>query len=209
MLANLYMNRFLKHWRQTGQGRKLDAKLVSYADDFVVLSRGHAPAAHQWVREVMTRLGLALNEQKTVIRDAEEEGFDFLGYHFGPHYMRTTGQRYMGASASKKSRKQLRARIKTILRPSNMQPWPEIRDDLNAVLRGWANYFSYGSKSCSFRTTNHYVWESVRQFLRRRHKVPSRRTHRFSYQEVYGELGVLLLEDACGAGPHARSTKPV
>ncbi len=111
-----------------------------------------------------------------MIRDAEEEGFDFLGYHFGPHHMRTTGQRYLGASASKKSRKQLRARIKTILRPSNMQPWPEIRDDLNAVLGGWANYFRYGSKSCSFRTTNHYVWESVRQFLRRRHKVPSRRT---------------------------------
>ena len=148
------------------------------------------------------------------IRDAQEEGFDFLGYRFGPHHMRPhhmrlAGQRYLGASASKKSQGQLRERIKAILSPSNMQPWPKIRDDLNAVLRGWSNYFSYGSKSCSFRTMDHYVWESVRQFLRRRHKVPSRRTHRFSYREIYGELGVLLIKDACGAGPHARSMKPV
>ncbi len=85
---------------------------------------------------MMIRLGLALNEQKTVIRDAEKERFDFLGYQFGPHYMRTTGRRYMGASASKKSQERLRERIRTILRPSNMQPWPTIRDDLNAVLRG-------------------------------------------------------------------------
>ena len=52
----------------------------------------------------MTRLGLALNEQKTVIRDVEKERFDFLGYQFGPHYMLTTGRRYMGASASKRAR---------------------------------------------------------------------------------------------------------
>ncbi len=53
MLANLYMNRFLKHWRRTGQGRKLDATVVSYADDIVVLSRGHAPEAHAWDRDVI------------------------------------------------------------------------------------------------------------------------------------------------------------
>lgn len=209
LLANLYMNRFLKYWRRTGQGRRLDAEVVSYADDFVVLSRGHAREAHAWIAEVMTRLGLALNEQKTVIRDAEKERFDFLGYQFGPHYMRTTGRRYMGASASKKSQRRLRERIRTILRPSNMQPWPKIRDDLNAALRGWSHYFGYGSKSCSYRTADHYVWESVRHFLRRRHKVPSRRTHRFSFTEVYGELGVLLLQNAGDTGPHARATKPV
>ncbi len=199
------MNRFLKYWRRTGQGRRLDAEVVSYADDFVVLSRGHAREAHGWIAEVVTRLGLALianhlawakNEQKTVIRDAEKERFDFLGYQFGLHYMRTTGRRYMGASASKKSQKRLRERIRTILRPFNMQPWPKIRDDLNAVLRGWSHYFGHGSKSCSYRTADHYVWESVRHFLRRRHKVPSRRTHRFSFGEVYGELGVLLLQNA-------------
>jgi RNA-directed DNA polymerase len=120
-----------------------------------------------------------------------------------------TGRRYMGASASRKSRKRLRDRIRTILKPSNMQPWPKIGDDLNAVPRGWSHDFGDGWKSCAYGTANHYVCESVRHFPRRRHKVPSRRTQRGSYREVYGELGVLLLQGARDAGPHARATTPV
>ena len=87
--------------------------------------------------------------------------------------------------------------------------WAKIRDDLNTVLRGWSHYFGYGSKSCSYRTADYTVCETVRHFLLRRHKVPSRRTHRFSFREVYGDLGVMLLQDARDAGPHARVRKPV
>ena len=54
MLANLYMNRFLKHWRLTGRGEAFCAQVVSYADDFDILSRGHAAEALTWTREVMT-----------------------------------------------------------------------------------------------------------------------------------------------------------
>ena len=54
LLANLYLNRFLKHWRLTEQGRKLKAQVIAYADDFVILSRGYAEEAKVWVREVMT-----------------------------------------------------------------------------------------------------------------------------------------------------------
>jgi RNA-directed DNA polymerase len=60
LLANLYMNRFLKHWRLTEQGRKLRAHVIAYADDFVILSRGHAAQAKAWAGAVMTRLGLSL-----------------------------------------------------------------------------------------------------------------------------------------------------
>src|SRR5512132_1766895 len=69
LLANLYMNRFLKHWRGTGRGDVYRARVVAYADDFVVLSRGHAAEALAWTRAVMSRLGLTLNESKTAIRD--------------------------------------------------------------------------------------------------------------------------------------------
>jgi len=70
LLAIIYMNRFLKHWRLTGRGEAFRAHIVSYADDFVILSRGHAKEALAWTKAVMTRLGLTLNEVKTSLRDA-------------------------------------------------------------------------------------------------------------------------------------------
>ena len=85
------MNRFLKHWRLTGRGEAFQAHVVSYADDFVILSRGRAAEALTWTRAVMTRLGLSINEAKTALKDARQERFDFLGYSFGPHYYKANG----------------------------------------------------------------------------------------------------------------------
>lgn len=140
LLANLYMNRFLKHWRLTEQGSKLKAYVIAYADDFVILSRGYAEQAKAWARAVMTRLGLTLNEAKTSLRNAREERFDFLGYSFGPHYFPKNGRRYLGASPSRKSVARLKPRISTILHRGNTAPWSDVRAELNRVLKGWSGY---------------------------------------------------------------------
>lgn len=193
LLANLYMNRFLKYWTITGQAPRLRARVVSYADDFVILSQGHAAEALDWTRGVMTRLGLALNEAKTTIKDARHETVDFLGYTFGPHRRWNDGQWYLGASPSKTSIARLRARVREVLRPSNAQPWREVRNDLNAALRGWNAYFGYGARLTAHKAIDRHVVQNVRRFLVRRHKVPTRGTRRFSYEAIYGELGVLSL----------------
>src|SRR5208283_2485596 len=91
LLANIYMNRFLKHWRLSGCGEAFRAHVVSYADDFVILSRGLAPEALAWTRAVMTKLGLTLNEAKTSVKDARRQGFDFLGYTLGPRHLPKEG----------------------------------------------------------------------------------------------------------------------
>jgi RNA-directed DNA polymerase len=80
LLANIYMNRFLKHWRQSGCGEDFRAHVVSYADDFVILSRGRAAEALAWTKGVMTKLGLAVNEAKTSLKDAGRERVTFLGF---------------------------------------------------------------------------------------------------------------------------------
>ncbi len=193
MLANLYMNRFLKHWRITGRSEHFRAPVVTSADDFVILSRGHAAEARDWTRNVMTRLGLTLNEAKTSIKRARSEGFDFLGYTFGPHYFRKDGHWYLGASPSKKSVQRLRRKVGDLLVCSNVGPWPEVRDRLNRILRGWSNYFNYGTRLMAYRAVDTYVLERTRHFLRRRHKVHSRGAYRFSDAVVFGELGVLRL----------------
>jgi len=101
LLANIYMNRFLKHWRLTGCGDTFHAHVVSYADDFVILSRGRAAEALAWTKAVMTKLGLTINEAKTSLRNARQERFDFLGYSFGAHRFEANGNWYLGASPSK------------------------------------------------------------------------------------------------------------
>ncbi len=192
-LANLYMNRFLKHWRQTGRGEAYQARVISYADDFVILSRGHAAEALTWTRQVMTRLGLTLNEAKTSVRDAWQECFDFLGYTFGARRSTTDGHRYLGASPSKKSVQRLKMRVGEVLVPGNQTPWPDICAQLNRLLRGWSAYFSHGTRRAAYRAIDNHVYQNVRYFLIRRHKMSTRGITRFPAEAVFGKLGVLRL----------------
>lgn len=201
LLANLYMNRFLKYWRITKRGEAFRAQVVNYADDFVILSRGAAQEALDWTRQTMGKLKLTLNEQKTTLKQARRESFDFLGYTFGADRFRKNGGWVMGAKPSKKSVSRMRQKVADLLEPCNQTPWPEIRDQLNRMLRGWSNYFSYGTRLMAYRAVDWYVLKRVRQFLRRRHKVPTRGINRFSLEVIYGELGVLRLRRV-HLGPH-------
>jgi RNA-directed DNA polymerase len=194
LLANIYMNRFLKHWRLTGCGEAFRAHVVSYADDFVILSRGRAAEALTWTKAVMTRLGLTINEVKTSLKDSRRERFDFLGYSFGPHWFKANGRWYLGASPSKKSVQRLKAKVRALLVPGNNEPWSEVRDELNRCLRGWSNYFCQGTRRPVFRSIDHYVTERVRAFLARRHKVQGRGNRQFTFEVIHGERGVLGME---------------
>jgi RNA-directed DNA polymerase len=194
LLANIYMNRFLKHWRLSRRGEAFRAHVVSYADDFVILSRGCAQEALAWTRAVMTKLGLTLNEAKTSVRDARNERFDFLGYTFGPHRDWKDGHWYPGASPSKKSVQRIKTKIGDLLRPGDKGPWPEVRARLNRLLIGWSAYFGYGSRLPAYRAVDHHVHDRVRHFLARRHKEPGRGVRRFPYAKVFGDLGVQRLQ---------------
>jgi RNA-directed DNA polymerase len=194
LLANIYMNRFLKHWRLTGRGEAFRAHVIAYADDFVILSRGRAAEALAWTKAVMTQLGLTLNEAKTSLKNVRQERFDFLGYSFGPHRYKANGLWYLSASPSKKSMRRLKNKVGNLLVPSNNDPWPEVRDTLNSSLLGWSNYFCYGTRRSAFRSIDRHVYERVRDFLARRHKVAGRGTKRFSCEVVYGERGLMRLE---------------
>jgi len=193
LLANIYMNRFLKYWRLSQRGEQFRARIVNYADDFVILSRGCAAEAAEWTRRVMDKLGLQLNERKTCLRDARQERFDFLGYTFGPHWYVPKNHRYLGASPSKKSVSRVKTKVRDLLRPGNVGTWDEVRDQLNRVLRGWSGYFSYGTRSQAYQSVNRYVHDQVCHFLRRRQKLPSRGTARFSSDVIAGPLGILRL----------------
>ena len=193
VLANIYMNRFLKYWRVNGLGGRFKAHVVAYADDLVILSRGHAAEAHAVLGQVMTRIGLTLNETKTKLREARTERFDFLGYSFGPYYNPKLAKSYLGAAPSPNSRKRLKGKVHALTSPGNLLPWPKVCRQLNRLLRGWQGYFGYGTLGDAYDEVNWYVADRVRHFLRRRHKVRSRGTRQFSAERVFDDLGVLKL----------------
>jgi RNA-directed DNA polymerase len=193
LLANIYMNRFLKYWRQNGLGQRLKAHVVVYADDLVILSRRQADKAHEVLKDVMTRIGLTVNETKTKLREATTERFDFLGYTFGPYWDRRTGRRYLGAAPSAKSRQRLKGKVHALTGPGNVLAWPLVCDQLNTLLSGWQAYFGYGTLSKAYSEVNWYVANRVRHFLRRRHKVRSRGSRQFSTERVFNDRKVFKL----------------
>lgn len=193
LLANIYMHRYLRCWRQWGLGERFEARLVNYADDFVILSRGHAAQALEWTREVMARIGLTLNEEKTRLCDARRESFDFLGYTFGTARWRKTGGWYLAAKPSRRSVQRIKGRAKDVLVSGIVSPLGEVVTKLNRVLRGWGNYFRYGSWWEARRAVDFHVAAIVRRFLCRRHKVSTRGTRRFPDWRIFDEIGVLRL----------------
>lgn len=199
LLANIYINRFLKAWNGYDKQRKFRARLTNYADDCVILceTEDGARRALEWTRYVMGVMGLTLNSEKTRLRDLDEDSFNFLGYTFGMECYRKTGSWYRAAKPSSSSLKGLKERIRLLLNPGNKKPWEEIVEELNHLLTGWANYYSYGTVGFAYRAVDHYVYDRLLQFRRRRHKLSSRGTNSLPQDQIYSQLGVYRL---CGKG---------
>nr|WP_081274544.1 group II intron maturase-specific domain-containing protein [Rhizobium leguminosarum] len=99
----------------------------------------------------------------------------------------------MGASPSRKSVQRLKKKVSDLLVPGVMGTWPDVRNRLNRLLRGWSTYFGYGSRLPAYRAVDNHVYERVRNFLTRRHKVARRGSPRFSDDYAFGDGGVLPL----------------
>jgi RNA-directed DNA polymerase len=192
LLANIYINRLLHHWRKTEASQRL-GQIVSYADDFVILcaNRRQAEESLSLVSRWLKKLGLTLNPAKTRLCHAREEPFDFLGYTFGPARHWLTGKRLLSARPSKKAQRRLKEKINTLLFRGNPTPWPRLKDRLNRLLSGWAEYFSFGFTGQAYDAVCWHLRVRVRQFLCRRHKLRVSGTSRFGFSEIHGEAGVL------------------
>jgi RNA-directed DNA polymerase len=188
------MRRFLLGWKQQGWNQKLQAHIVNYADDFVILCHQKAAEAQGQMATMMKKLKLEVNPQKTRICHVPEDSFDFLGYTLGRCHRFATGQAYLGTKPSKKSVLKLCERIsQKTRRETNGRDTEEMVGDLNLLLKGWANYFRLGSVSKAYESVDSHVRNRLRQWLRRKHKVKGRGTPQFPDNYLYQQLGVIRL----------------
>ena len=194
LLSNLYMRRFVLGWKVLGHERRLRAKIVNYADDFVICCRGRATKALSMVQEIMRRLKLTVNPEKTRLCRLPEETFDFLGYTFGRLWSPRTGTAYLGLRPSRKSLRRLYERIHV----ETSRQWlcrsaEEMAIVLNRILIGWANYFHVGTIRDVWERIDWYVFHRLRQWWCAKHRVRNRRDARFTSDYLYRQVGVVRL----------------
>ncbi len=194
LLSNLYMRRFVLGWKTLGLEARLQARIVNYADDFVICCRGTDEQAMEAMRAMMQRLKLTVNEEKTGRCRIPQAHFDFLGYTFGRCFSAKTGRAYIGTSPSKKSIKKVcRTISEATSRRWLLKDAEERVATLNRILVGWANYFHLGPVSKAYRAVDSHASERLRRWLRKKHQWPGQGTARYPDEHLYEELGLQRL----------------
>jgi RNA-directed DNA polymerase len=193
-LSNLYMRRFILAWKALGHEQRLGAHIVNYADDFVICCRQSADKAQAVMTEMMSKLKLTVNEAKTHVCQVPQKTFDFLGYTFGLCHSAKTGRSYIGTTPSKKRVARVCEAVSEVTARTRIgQATGEVVMQLNRMMTGWGNYFCLGPVSKAYRAVDRHARDRLRQWLRKKHKMPGRAASRFPDQYLHQKLGLIYL----------------
>jgi RNA-directed DNA polymerase len=180
LLANIYLHEMDRafHEEEEGPYRVAKARLVRYADDFVILARYMGPRITRWVeKKLETDLGLRMNREKTNIVQMGKKGviLDFLGFTLRyDRDLKGRDRQYLNIIPSKKAVARLRDKIREKTRSGYKKTLREVIEEINVILRGWSNYFCYGYPRKVFRDVNHFVRCRFERFLLNRSQRRSR-----------------------------------
>lgn len=179
LLANLYLHWFdVRFHRADGPGTWAKARLVRYADDFVIMAKFIGRRIPAWVDATVEGwLGLTINREKTrIVRltPASGESLDFLGYTFRYDWDRYgRGTRYFTAVPSRKAVTRMKVSVRALLsRRQQFLPVAQVIQRTNRMLHGWANYFSFGYPRQAHRVLNAFVDLRLTRHVQRRSQRP-------------------------------------
>lgn len=201
LLSNCYLHLLDRIWQRHHLAQRLQARLVRYADDFVVLCRKDVATPLKLIRQILAKLDLMLNDDKTRVVDAGVERFRFLGFELGMATGRTTGRRYPHVEPSAKAAKQIKQRVTELTtRNQTWRPLGDIVREVNQALRGWVGYFHYRNCSTVLAQVKRHAEERLRTHLRKRHKIKDRGMglHRFPNRVLYADYGLYKVPTSAG-----------
>ena len=198
LLANLYLHWFDKVFHGSrGPARWAKAKLVRYADDFVVLARYLTPNLRGYIEEKLeTWMGLEMNREKTRVVDLKEKkaSLDFLGYTFRYDHKPRGHWVYLNVAPSKKSLQRERDHLRAMTNcAQSHKPLPCLIAELNRHLKGWGNYFSFGYPQAAYGAINNYVLQRLYAHVGRRSQRPYRPPKEVTFTQQFQRMGLQLL----------------
>ena len=199
LLANVFLHWFDKAFHASdGPAHWAGARLIRYADDFVVLAHFQGLQLTTWIESKLeTWMGLEINREKTRVVDLREEdaSLDFLGFTF--RYQRDLygrDRRYLHVAPSTKALSRTRAKVRELVSSHRcFRPLPDLVGDLNSYLNGWGAYFRLGHPRRAFRHVNHFVRTRLCRHLRRRSQRPFRKPEGVTYYAYFQRLGLVQL----------------
>ncbi|HEV8342918.1 MAG TPA: group II intron reverse transcriptase/maturase [Candidatus Binatia bacterium] len=191
LLANIYLHLFDRALLTYCQAAGLAAQLVRYADDFVILMCAGVNETLLRVKQVLGRMELTLNEEKSRVVDAREGGFNFLGFAFCRKRNRQTGKGIILVEPSRKSQLHFREEVRHLTgRWSHCLREEEVLDRVNRYVRGWVNYFHLYNSTRPFRRQRFFLEQRIRKYLQKRRQRKGFGMKRWSTTRLYRELGL-------------------
>jgi RNA-directed DNA polymerase len=205
LLANSFLHWFDRSFfSKSGPATWAKARLVRYADDFVVMARFIDHRILGFIEEkIERRLGLVINREKTRVVQMTDEGatLDFLGYtfRFSRSHQPGGGLRYWRAEASSKAQKRARDKLRELTSARYCwMPVKDVVDRTNAFLRGWLAYFSKGHPAKARWNLVRFAEQRLIRHLRRRSQRPYRPPEGVSFFQHVHDLGLIALGTARG-----------
>ncbi len=194
LLANLYLHAFDTAWRAGGLEQRLQARLIRYADDFVILCRQTAAQVQPLVTQQLQALGLTLNPAKTRVLDARRQPFTFLGFTVRVARSWRRGTWFPLTQPSAAARQELRDAVKALTgRDRARRPTPDVIAEVNRTVQGWAGYFYFRHCTATFSALNEFVCARVRIYLRRKHQYRTSGYRAYPAALLYGRFGLYRL----------------
>ena len=142
----------------------------------------------------MDRMELTLNEEKSRVVDAREEGFDFLGFTFKRKQSRESGKVISLVEPSGKSAQRFRDEVRRLTaRTTHCLPQAQVLERLNRYVRGWVNYFHVHNSTRVFRQQRFFLEQRTRKYLQKRRQRAGYGYERWPTAKLYREIGLYAI----------------
>jgi len=194
LLANIYLNLFDRKFRSYCRATGLAAKLVRYADDFVILMRGGVERSREKVKQILEGLDLRLNDEKTQALDARQNSFEFLGFSISRKTSFKTAKGITLVVPSQKSERRFREEVRTLTaRWTYSRPQHEVVERVNRYVRGWVTYFHVYNCTRGFCRQRFFLEQRMRKYLQGRRQTKGFGYRRWPTARLYREVGLYMM----------------